>query len=83
MTDTNYRNLVDEIEPILHGNKPEQIAAALGTLAATLFAGINPDLRDEAIMRWLALIRELIPVEIEIGISGGLFPQSWRGKCQN
>ena len=74
----DFMEIVDDIRPILHGAKPEQIGAALGCIAATYFAGCHPDFRKMAIDQWMNLLLDLIPVEVEQGIAKGTFPATWR-----
>jgi hypothetical protein len=61
-------SIVDRVRPILTGNPPEVVGAALADLFATLLAGhfddrgpaATAELREELIARWLETARQLI-----------------------
>lgn len=75
----HWQDLRDEIAPILRGNKPEMIGAALADLVAIFVAGINPEIRKEQTDLWIETMLNLVRLNIEIGIENRKFPHDWRG----
>jgi hypothetical protein len=67
--------LIEKIKPILKGNSPAITSAVLADLLALFLAGHqDPDgegphmdrLREEILERWIALVRDLIPINVGI-----------------
>jgi hypothetical protein len=75
---TRAVRLVQMIRPLLAGNQPEAVGAALGELVAIFLAGHHPSTRAEARQTLLELIDELVPVSIEEMIEQGRVPMEWQ-----
>lgn len=70
--------LVEIIRPLLAGETPEAVGAALGELVAIFLAGHHPSMRADARQMLLELIDDLVPVSIEQMIEQGRVPREWR-----
>ena len=82
----DYDSLADEamklaalIRPILHGQDPNIIGAALVDLLATFIAGHHPEVRDEQLDIFVEHVRKIVPVEVERMIAHGIVGPDWRG----
>jgi hypothetical protein len=54
--------LADVIAPLLYGRGPELQGAVLAELVSLWLAGHPPELREEALARWLDLMHDLLPL---------------------
>jgi hypothetical protein len=70
--------LAEAIKPLLADQPPQVVGAALGELAAMLIAGHSPDIRAEARQRFVEMVDDLVPVEVEQMIAAGRVPKDWR-----
>jgi hypothetical protein len=70
--------LVETIKPLLAGHPPQVVGAALGELVAMLIAGHAPSLRAEARQRFVEMVDDLVPLEVEALIDAGRAPEGWR-----
>jgi hypothetical protein len=61
-TPEDVQVLVNMISVILHGEPPEAQGGALADLVAMFFAGHHPAMRDQAMLDWLAAVRDLVPI---------------------
>jgi hypothetical protein len=74
--------LVELIKPVFAGLDPEIVGAVIGQLLAILVAGHCPEMRDEAMKLVIDMVRDLVPIEIEIMIDAGQIGPEWRGTKQ-
>ncbi len=70
--------LVELIKPVFAGLDPEIVGATIGQLLAILIAGHHPLMRDEALKMVVDMVRDLVPIEIEIMIDAGQVGPEWK-----
>lgn len=70
--------LVDLIRPILGGNDPAVIGAALVDLLSTYIAGHHPALRYEQLDLLVTTVRQMVPLDVEDMIQRGKVGEDWR-----
>ena len=69
--------LTKRLFPILRGQDPEVIGAALGVCVANYVAGHAPELRQETLELFIRLVRGLIPILSKEALDTGLHPKEW------
>ncbi|KRQ99311.1 hypothetical protein [Bradyrhizobium valentinum] len=70
--------LVEKIKPILAGQNPGVVGAALGELLAIFVASHAPELREASFKLLLEVSENLTPLVIEEMIDEGRVPPEWR-----
>lgn len=56
------RDLVEQIEPILHGHPPDIQGAVLGDLVSTWLDGHHPGLRERVLQMHIKYVRDLVAI---------------------
>lgn len=69
--------LVERIRPILAGQDPAAVGAALAQLVSIFIAGHHPAIRDEQIDLMLGTVRQIVPVDVAEMIAMGRAPANW------
>ena len=72
------RLLVEEIRPLLAGQKPEVIGAVLGELVALYIASHHPSHRREVRQLFLKLVDLKVSIALDEMISDGAVPKEWK-----
>ena len=68
--------LVNDVKPLFAGKPPAVLVMALAELVARHFAGMRPELRDNACGEFIRIVGEMIPeCERQVFPDG---PREWR-----
>jgi len=71
-------NLAERIYPILRGQEPDLVGAALADVVALWIAGHAPDLREEMFRQWIRTTRQLTELAAQKALDSGWHPSEWR-----
>jgi hypothetical protein len=75
-------DLKEQVWPLLEGQPPDSLGAALGEMCATFLAAHSAEHRVKQRRLLIELIDNLLPLIIEEKIEAGIVPPSWRGTSQ-
>ena len=66
------------VQPILRGQDPTVVSAALSDIVAIHFAAMEPSIRAQMLPQWIATMSDLIDPSVAELRARGIYPSEWK-----